>query len=238
MFRNQLTVFEKLEEIGIRVPETDRFYDYFCCFDFEAILGNEDLPGNGAKLSYDAKHTALSVAIASNIPGRKKGVCFVSEGNETDLVERLLTYLETLADEAYLLLQQKYSYVFDALESSQHFRKNNILQEFEAYCKELVVLGFNSGSYDLNLVKPILIAHLLDKIVFVIKPANNYLCIKTQKLRFLDIKNYLAPGFSYKNFLIAYGSSAKKIFFSYEFVTDADAGTDGRTWGCPGKTGT
>ena len=54
----------------------------------------------------------------------------------------------------------------------------------------------------------------------MIKKANNYLHIKTEKLRFLDIRNFLAPGFSYQKFLIAYGSVQTKLYFPYEFMTD------------------
>ena len=81
----------------------------------------------------------------------------------------------------------------------------------------MIVLGFNSSSYDLNLVKPVLIEHLKE-IDFVIKKANTYLCFKTSTLRFLDIKHFLAPGFSYRKFLIAYGSELEKFHFPYEFV--------------------
>ena len=55
----------------------------------------------------------------------------------------------------------KFRYVFEALEASENIRKENLTQEFEAYCAELIVLGFNSSSYDLNLVKPTLISQLL-----------------------------------------------------------------------------
>ena len=92
------------------------------------------------------------------------------------------------------------------------------MKEFDLYCRELIVLGFNSSSYDLNLVKPVLIEHLLNKIDFVIKKANTYLCIKTSTMRFLDIKHFLGPGFSYRKFLIAYGSELEKFYFAYEFV--------------------
>ena len=48
----------------------------------------------------------------------------------------------------------------------------------------------------------------------------NYLCIKTTKLRFLDIRHFVAPGFSYRKFLIAYDSVQTKFYFPYQFVTD------------------
>ena len=112
--------------------------------------------------------------------------------------------------------------MFEQLESSENVRKEKILNEFHSYCKELVVLGFNSASYDLNLIKPTLIQILLKDIQFVIKRTNSYLCLKAFKLRFLEIKNFLAPGFSYCKFLVAYGAELRKLYFPYEFVTDLD----------------
>ena len=98
-------------------------------------------------------------------------------------------------------------------------KKENLTKEFKAYCQELIITGFYSAFYDLNLIKPTLIQQLLDKIEFLIKKANNYLCIKTKKLRFLDVRHYLAPGFSFQKFLIAYGSVQTKFDFPYDFVT-------------------
>ena len=112
----------------------------------------------------------------------------------------MLDYLENLADAAYLILNEKFQYVFDALETSENCRKEKLTKEFDAYLQELIVLGFNSSSYDLNLIKPKLIEHIYEKIDFVIKKANNYQCIKTNKLRFLDIRHFLAGGFSYDKF--------------------------------------
>ena len=82
------------------------------------------------------------------------------------------------------------------------------------------MLGFNSASYDLNLIKPILIQILQKDIQFVIKRTNSYLCLKTSKLQFLDIKKFLASGFSNRKFLVAYGGELRKFYFPYEFVTD------------------
>ena len=56
----------------------------------------------------------------------------------------------------------------------------------------------------------------------MIKRTNSYFCLKTSKLQFLDIKNFLAPGFSYRKFLIAYGVEQRKFYFPYEFVTNLD----------------
>lgn len=51
-------------------------------------------------------------------------------------------------------------------------------------------------------------------IKFVVKKANSYMCIKTEHLRFLDVCSYLAPGFSYAQYLKALEVEAKKFFGS------------------------
>ena len=38
VYRNPPTLFERLEEIGIRLPPEDRHYPFFACFDFEAFF--------------------------------------------------------------------------------------------------------------------------------------------------------------------------------------------------------
>ena len=65
----------------------------------------------------------------------------------------------------------------------------------EEYLKELPVLGFNSGKYDLNAVKEFLFPVLVQNegIQFTVKRNNNFMCLKTPHLRFLDVTNFLAP---------------------------------------------
>ena len=46
--------------------------------------------------------------------------------------------------------------------------------------------------------------------------------LSTEDLKFIDISNYLAPGFSYSQFLKAYGSDVEKGFFPYEWFNSYD----------------
>ena len=55
---------------------------------------------------------------------------------------------------------------------------------------------------------------------FVIKKANAYACLATDRLKFLDISHFLAPGISYAGFLKAYGVEESKGFFPYEWLDD------------------
>ena len=64
----------------------------------------------------------------------------------------------------------------------------------------------NSGSYDLNLIKrwfsPLLNA--ATTCLGVLKWGNSFLSVETEKLHFLDMRNYLVPNFSYSKFLSSY----------------------------------
>ena len=93
-------------------------------------------------------------------------------------------------------------------------------EKLELYLMELPVLGFNSGKYDINAAKNPFFAHLVkhEQVQFVIKRNNNHMCLKTMLLKFLDITNYLAPGFSYDQFLKAYECTQTKGYFPYEWV--------------------
>ena len=206
-------MFEKLAMIGITVPLKDRFFPYFASFDFKCYFDTENLPKNGPQLTFESRHVALSFAISSNVPGFQDGVCHVTNGDETDLISKMVTRLEEISDAAYTLLKNKFDFVFEAFSTNQNCRGQNLEKEFEQYLHEIPILGFNSASYDLQLIKKTLIPVLLNKINFVIKKANTYLCLKTDKLRFLDIRKFLAPGFFYKKFLEAYGCESGSFSF-------------------------
>lgn len=89
---------------------------------------------------------------------------------------------------------------------------------------ELPVIGFNSGKYDINAAKNPFFSYLVkhEQVKFVIKRNNNHMRLKTEHLKFLDITNYLAPGFNYDQFLKAYECSQTKGHFPYEWVDSID----------------
>ena len=103
--------------------------------------------------------------------------------------------------------------------------------------------GINSGKYDLNAIKQFLIPYFLSTTsktreqeeqeeeqddkeeenegigsFFVIKRNNTFMCLSTDQLKFLDMTNYIAPGFSYDKYLKAYGWEVTKGHFPYEYM--------------------
>ena len=96
---------------------------------------------------------------------------------------------------------------------SDHKVLSQLEEKLNAYIQELPVLGFNSRKYDLNASKEFLFPYLIkhQPIKFTVKRNNNHMCIKT-------VSNYLAPGFSYDQFLKAYECEQTKGFFPYQLV--------------------
>ena len=69
VYHTPLTIFERLDEVGIYVPEEDRYFPFRATFDFEAYFSKRNLPKGTDLLQWNAKHAPLSVSIASNVPG-------------------------------------------------------------------------------------------------------------------------------------------------------------------------
>ena len=97
----------------------------------------------------------------------------------------------------------------------------NFLQELEDYCNVIPVIGFNSGRYDHQLINGLLpeaLGIVNEKKPFIVKRARNYACIKSSKFKFLDLRNFIAPGYSYDKLLKAFSVPQQKSYFAYEFV--------------------
>ena len=91
----------------------------------------------------------------------------------------------------------------DNVTSESMKRLEKLYERFEAYCKELVVFGFNSAGYDIKLIKKFLFKELCEhgeQPTFTVKKAGKYPRIKTDNLEFLDVLQFLAPGYNLKTF--------------------------------------
>ena len=68
------------------------------------------------------------------------------------------------------------------------------MQHLERYTNTLPVFGFNSGRYDINLIKSYLIPYLINKKEneqSVIKKANDFVSFKFGDFQLLDIMKFL-----------------------------------------------
>ena len=229
------SVFERLDDEGIVVDEGLRFYPYRATFDFECFFTGDNLPANSDKLQWSARHVPLSVSVASNVPGYEPALCFVTDGDADKLVGCMMTRLNTISDAAFASLLPLYADVLADLDARKYAWEEEAEEEEEAegggnnpyktligqllgWLRQLPVIGFNSGKYDLNMIKRSFVPLLISNNAAVIKRQNTYMCLYTDKLKFLDMVNFLAPGVSYAKYLTAYGCELEKGHFPYEYM--------------------
>ena len=99
-----------------------------------------------------------------------------------------------------------------------HMRKKQLIQlqeHFERYRNVLPVFGFNSGKYDINLIKKYLLPIFVeDKDIepIVIEKANQYVSFKFGDVQLLDILNFLGGATNLDSFLKAYKTEETKGF--------------------------
>ena len=110
----------------------------------------------------------------------------------------------------------------------QQMQLRDLQRHFNNYVDTLSVFAFNSGKYDLNLIKAYLIPDLLNDRAIqptVIKKANQFISFKFGDIQFLDILNFRGGATSLDSFLKAYQSQETKGYFPYEFF-DSSAKLD------------
>ena len=79
------------------------------------------------------------------------------------------------------------------------------------WCNIIPVLGFNSGKYDLNVIKKYFVTHIgAEKQVTVAK--------KQGRIMFLSPSNFKFLGTSYEKWVKTYGSSQTKSWLPYEWI--------------------
>ena len=91
----------------------------------------------------------------------------------------------------------------------------DLKQHLERYVNTFLVFGFNSGRYDLNLIKSYLIPYLIfEKEIesTVIKKANDFISFKFGDVQFLDIMKFLGGATALDSFLKTYKASETKGF--------------------------
>ena len=78
MYKNKLSVFEELEEMGVRVHEEDKYEKWFACFDFGAYQRDFDEKVDAAeensleveeRTSWNEVHVPVSFSVGCNMDG-------------------------------------------------------------------------------------------------------------------------------------------------------------------------
>ena len=216
------SVFERLDDEGIVVEKTLRYYPYRATFDFECYFDRDNVPADTDHVQWVARHVPLSVSVASNVPGHEDAQCYITNGDSDKLVADMMAGLVATSDAEFESLKPSYESVLNELEArkeawddaeseanaeeeeeAENGKKTvnpykTLEKQLQAWLHQLPVLGFNSGRYDLNAIKKFFVPLLIHNNTaerascFVIKRQNNFMCLSTDKLKFLDMVNFLA----------------------------------------------
>ena len=192
-----------------------RPYPYFIVYDFEALHKKINDPQT-EELTITSKHVPVSVAINDNLTNEP---VFIVDQDPENLIN---SFVEDLQER-----QRKIAEVVESLypqpesdEDEDEEKENPIWRN---WVNQVPVFGFNSGRYDINMIKEYFVEDLA-KIsdVKVAKKENSYMFLSLPNFKFLDIKNYLAPGLSYDAWCRAYDCELQKLAFPYEWFDSFD----------------
>ena len=205
-------------------------YPYFIVYDFEAICKKIHEPQTD-ELTITAKHIPVSVAINDNLT---KKPSFIMDEDPNKLTERFVDELLKRASEIeetvwlsnpVLGVYKKFNqddkgeqYGGYLIKEERVRLPKETAKSYVNWVKQVPVFGFNSGRYDINMIKEYFVRDLaMISDVNVAKKENSYMFLSTPNFKFLDIKNYLAPGLSYDAWCRAYGCELQKLAFPYEW---------------------
>ena len=244
-YRPKETIFDTLlQRFNIDVDFRDRIYPYRITYDIESMMERVNMPSNTNKLEFISRHKLMSISVCSNVPGYLTPQCFISKGQPEEVIERFVTYIESIQDKSFSLMKDQFAQELEQLDEEitsqiatemkfKHHGFSNpsiyhsrspvaVKDKFMQHLAVIPIVGFNSGSYDLNVMKGPLLKFFHDrgKINYVIKRASRLQCIQTDRFKFLDMMNYLTPGTSYARYLKAFDVTSSKGFFPYEYITD------------------
>ena len=126
VYHTTQTVFDRLEDEGINVPEEDRYYPYRATYDIEVMLQPTD-KRRSEKLEWTSDHVLLSVSVCSNVPTYTEPICFVTEGDTSDTSEFCLQHLIDISEKAFRLLLPRYGMIFEEIQQ----RLDQDLEEYK-----------------------------------------------------------------------------------------------------------
>ena len=194
-----------------QLPQTQtKSYPHTILYDFEAYGDNNQRKEPTDSLTIENAHVPISVNIGDTLEREPTHIC------ERDPAELTRKFMEELERRGKNIRKQVRA---EFLPADLNLLPKDQRKKIEEWCNQVPVTGFNSGTYDLNLIKKYFAERLADTTnkVRVAKNGNKIMFLLTSGFRFLDIINYLGPGTSYEKWVKAYECKTVKSWFPYEW---------------------
>ena len=148
---------------------------------------------------------------------------------ETDELDQLeIQQLEQRYDDGLKKKKEKEERIKNMTQNKIMYNKLcHLKRKLSSYMNQLPVIGYNSSTYDINLIKSKLFSFFhfgegRKDAGYVIKRNNAYLSISNEKFKFIDILQFLTPTCSYSKFLQAYNVKESKGVFPYDYFDDIE----------------
>ena len=184
-------------------------YPHAIVYDFEAYQDASKAERPTPNLFYESEHVPISVSIADTLNPEPE---YIVSRDPNELIHLFYQSLERRHEAIVADVVDKFGLLdIDGISESQG---EKLLQWFN----QVPVLGFNSGHYDLKLIRQYLIPLMSrDKDVFAAEKNGRIMFINTPRFKFLDVLNYLAPGITYDKWVKTYGATLTKSWLPYEW---------------------
>ena len=121
VYKNKLSVFEELDEMGVRVREEDKYEKWFACYDFEAYQPDfrEDIDQvekfeSQEGTSWNKVHVPVSFNVGCNLEVVE--TVHVSSKDPEELTAKLVGTLLEMAKKKYEACVEHVEFIFEQLE--------------------------------------------------------------------------------------------------------------------------
>ena len=189
-------------------------YPHAIVYDFESYQDTSKAVRPTSDLFFESEHVPISVSLADTLNPEPE---YIVSRDPAELIRLFHQSLERRHTAIVAAVVKEFS--FSDTEGIPEKRCNEIVKWFY----QVPVLGFNSGHYDLKLIRQHFIPLLAkDPGTFAAEKNGRIMFINTPKFKFLDVLNYLGPGITYEKWVKTYGATLAKSWLPYEWFDSPD----------------
>ena len=189
-------------------------YPHAIVYDFESYQDTSKAVRPTSDLFYESEHVPISVSLADTLNPEPE---YIVSHDPAELIRLFHQSLERRHEAIVADVVKEFS--FSDTEGIPEKQGNEIVKWFH----QVPVLGFNSGHYDLKLIRQNFIPLLAqDPGTFAAEKNGRIMFINTPKFKFLDVLNYLGPGITYEKWVKTYGATLAKSWLPYEWFDSPD----------------
>ena len=165
-------------------------YPHAIVYDFEAYQDTSKAVRPTSDLFYESEHVPISVSLADTLNPEPE---YIVSRDPAELIRLFHQSLERRHTAIVADVVDKFPLPdIEGIPEKQG-------EEIVKWVYQVPVLGFNSGHYDLKLIRQHFIPLLAqDPGTFAAEKNGRIMFINTPKFKFLDVLNYLGPGITYE----------------------------------------